>query len=83
MIQCICDIWYDEKIISKEMVYKSFRETGIGNKLDRTEDPLFGVWAKMKNEIPLIETDLEDDYPLNKKVELEKDFSEVKDGIEK
>ena len=54
MIQYICDIWYDEKIISREMVYKSFRETGIGNKLDRTEDSLFGAWAKMKNEIPLL-----------------------------
>ena len=70
MIQCICDIWYDEKIISKEMVYKSFRVTGIGNKLDRSEDPLFGAWAKMKNEIPLIETDLEDDYPFNKNDEI-------------
>ena len=52
------------------MVYKSFRETGIGNKLDRTEDSLFGAWAKMKNEIPLIEADLEEDYPISKNDEI-------------
>ena len=52
------------------MVYKSFGETGIENKLDWAEAPLFGAWAKMKNEIPLIEADLEDDYPLNKNDEI-------------
>jgi hypothetical protein len=61
MIQYICDVWYDDNIINKDMIYNSFRETGIGNKLDRSEDNLFNVWPKMKNEIPLIETDLEND----------------------
>ena len=64
MIQYVCEVWYDNDIITRDMIYKSFRETVIGNKLDRTEDYLFGAWSKMKNEIPLVETDLEDNYPI-------------------
>jgi len=64
MIQYICEVWYDEHLISKDMIYKSFRETGLGNKLDRTEDNLFESWPRMKNEIPLIEADLEEDAPI-------------------
>ena len=53
------------------MIYKSFRETGIANKFDRTEDNLFEAWTKMKNEVPLIEVDLEEDfYPLQNKNEV-------------
>ena len=85
MIQCVCDIWYDEQIISKEMVYKSFRETGIGNKLDRTEDTLFGALTKMKNELPLIEDDKreivddKDAYTLNDYKTFSKMLKEVRD----
>ena len=53
----------DDNLITKDMVYKSFRVTGIPNKLDRSDDTLFEAWGKMKNKMPVIETDLEDDYP--------------------
>ena len=62
MIQFICDTWYDDNLITKELVYKSFRVTGISNKLDRSEDDLFSAWKKMEEEAPLIEDDLEIDY---------------------
>ena len=38
MIEYIWYIWYDDKIITKEIIYKSFRVKGIVNKLDKTED---------------------------------------------
>ena len=49
-------------IITKEMVYKSFRVTGIANKLDNLEYSLFQAWSKIKEENPLIEDDLGDNY---------------------
>ena len=33
MIDWICKIWLNEKIITQEMIYKSFRCTGIANNL--------------------------------------------------
>ena len=41
IIDWICSIWNDPNIITKELIYKSFRCTGIANKLDSSEDNLF------------------------------------------
>ena len=71
MIQFICDTWYDDNIITKEMVYKSFRVTGISNKLDRSEDDLFSAWKKMEEEAPLIEDDLEIYYKFSGEIDEE------------
>ena len=65
MIQFICEIWYDDKIITKEIIYKSFRATGIANNLNKSEDYLFTSWARMKEENPLIEDDLGNYFNLN------------------
>ena len=62
MIEFICDFWYNEEIITKEMIYKSFRCTLIANNLIHSEDGLFTVWKKMNEEVPLVENDLEVDY---------------------
>ena len=43
----ICKIWQNEKIITQEMIYKSFRCTGIANNLNRSEDYLFTAWKQM------------------------------------
>ena len=72
MIQFICEIWYDDKIITKEIIYKSFRATGIANNLNKSEDYLFTSWARMKEDNPLIEDDLENYFNLN----------EVDEGLE-
>ncbi len=52
MIDFIVSVWFDNEIITKEIVYNSFRTTGISNKLNRSEDGLFKVWSKIKEEIP-------------------------------
>ena len=65
MIDFVVSVWYDSKIITKEMVYKSFRATGIANKLDRSEDGLFKAWSKIKEEIPIIDNDLEESYEIS------------------
>ena len=44
----ITKVWWDENIITKEMIYKSFRITGIANSLNGEEDYLFSAWAKMQ-----------------------------------
>jgi len=46
MIDFIVSVWFDNEIITKEIVYNSFRTTGISNKLNRSEDGLFKVWRK-------------------------------------
>jgi hypothetical protein len=40
MIEFVCEAWYNDKIISNELIYKSFRTTGIDNNLVRKEDDL-------------------------------------------
>lgn len=42
----------------KELIYKSFRCTGIANNLDSSEDNLFTAWSHMKEEKPLIENEI-------------------------
>ncbi len=41
MIEFICVVWYNDSIISKDVIYKSFRATGIANYFDHSEDYLF------------------------------------------
>lgn len=64
MIKYICDVWYDSHIIAQDIIYKSFLVTGIANRLDKSEDFLFTSWARMKDDNPLIENDLEKTFHL-------------------
>ena len=59
MIEWIVEAWDDSKVITKELVYNSFRCTGIGNNLNREEDSKFTAWSKMKTEKPIIIDDIE------------------------
>ena len=70
MIAFICDTWYDNNVITKDMVYKSFRVTGIANILDHTEDNLFKAWSQMEKEQPFIDNDLEEEFKLNENNEI-------------
>ena len=40
IIEMITKVWWDENIITKEMIYTSFRITGIANSLNGEEDYL-------------------------------------------
>lgn len=51
---------WDPNIINKEMIYKSFRITGITNSFNGQEDYLFTVWGNMQSENPIIENDIEE-----------------------
>ena len=55
MIEFVCDVWYNNDIISKELIYESFRVIAISNNL-------FTAWKKMEDEQQIIENDLEVDY---------------------
>ena len=44
------------------LVYKSFRTTGLSNKLVHSKDNLFGSWKNMETEVPFIDDDLENYY---------------------
>ena len=65
MIDFIVSIWYDNEIITKELVYNSFRTTGIANKLDRSDDGLYKAWSQIKEEIPIIDNNLEESYEIS------------------
>ena len=73
IISFICEAWYDSSVISKDIVYKSFRVTGIANKLDHSEDQLFKAWSQLEKEQPFINNDLEEDYNLNENNEISDD----------
>ncbi len=78
MIKFICDTWYSENIITKDMIRKSFKITGLTNKLDHSEDCLFQAWSKMKEEVPLIDDDLQEDYNFDENSEvLDDDEDEI------
>lgn len=66
ILEMITKVWWDENIITKEMIYKSFRVTGIANSLNGEEDYLFSAWSKMQEERPLVENNIdeyiEDDF---------------------
>jgi hypothetical protein len=65
MIEFICEVWYDNNVITKEMVYNSFRVTGIANNINHSEDHIFASWRKMEEELPIIDNDLEESYQLS------------------
>ena len=54
-IKFICDTWFDDQIITKEMIYKRFKVTGLCNKLDHSEDYLFSAWKNMEEGASFIE----------------------------
>ena len=56
----IIKIWWNPNLITKEMIYNSFRYTGIANALNWKEDNLFNAWKKMEEGNPLIENDIEE-----------------------
>ena len=61
MIQFICDSWYDPKIITSDMIKRSFECTGIVYSPNQDKD-VFTAWKKMNEENDLIADDLGDDF---------------------
>ena len=61
MIDFVCKVWYDEYIISKKMIKKSFICTGIIYNKNQKEG-LFTVWHNIQSKHPIIENDLPHDY---------------------
>ena len=48
----ITKVWCDPNFITKEMLYNSFRYTGIANVLNGKEDNFFNAWKKMEEGNP-------------------------------
>ena len=65
MIEWIIESWEDNNIINKELIYNSFRCTGIANSLNREEDDKFTAWKKMQQEKPFIEDDFNQNEAIN------------------
>lgn len=61
MIQFICDFWYDPKIITFDMIKRSFECNRIIYSPNQDKD-VFTAWKKMNEEIDLIVDDLGDDF---------------------
>ena len=51
IIDMVTKVWWDPNLITKDMIYNSFRCTGISNALNGKEDNLFSAWKKMEDEI--------------------------------
>ena len=44
-------IWYDDKLITKSMIYNSFKKCGLSNNKDGSEDNLIKINDLLKNKI--------------------------------
>lgn len=58
----ISKVWWDQCLITKDMIYKFFRCTGIANALKGSEDYFFTAWKKMSEENPLIKNYIEESH---------------------
>ena len=55
IIDWIFSVWYNDEIISKELIYKIFRCTGIKNNLNGAEEHMFTAWKHIQEEKPVID----------------------------
>ena len=60
ILEWIGMIWYDDKLITKSMIYNSFKTCGLSNKTDGSEDNLIKINDFLKNKI--IEINEEEEY---------------------
>ena len=74
MIEMIWETQYNDKKITNEMIYNSFRYSDISDFLNHSEDHLFSSWSRMKEEKLLIENNLEKDYQFNDNIDDSKDI---------
>ena len=49
IINRICEVWYDEKLITKSIIYKSFKFSGLSNKINCREDWMIKISEFLKN----------------------------------
>ena len=49
IIKWICDVWYDEKLITTSIIYNSFKFSGLSNKIDGSEDWMIKISEFLKN----------------------------------
>ena len=49
IINWFCDVWYDEKLITKSIIYNSFKFSGLSNKTDGSEDQIIKISEFLKN----------------------------------
>ena len=58
IIDFVYDVWYNKNIITKEMIIKSFKITGLSNKIDSSENYLFEVFKWLdERKVDKIEVD--------------------------
>ena len=51
IINWICETWYNETIITKNVIINSFKVCGLSNKIDGSEDKLIKCFDFLKNKI--------------------------------
>ena len=49
IVNWICEVWYDEKLITKSIIYNSFKYSGLSNKIDGSEDWMIKISDFLKN----------------------------------
>ena len=56
MIYWVAEIWWDNNLISPDIIKNSFKVTGLSNKLDGRENELFTGFKRLE-EIIVVEDD--------------------------
>ena len=80
LLEAIYNIWYDENIISKKMIYHSFKITGISINMDGSENHLVHINENLITKIP-VPNDIIDKEDEDKKIKLENKHSYIKGNL--
>ena len=61
IINWVGQTWYDDNIIIKDIIFKSFKVCGLNNKTNRSEDHLIRISEFLKNKFNEID-DQDEEY---------------------
>ena len=81
IINAITDLWYNENFITKEIIIKSFKVTGISSKLDGKEDNLIIQRNEICEDIISPKDFLSDEKELTDIIELTEIYKNKKKNI--
>ena len=73
-------IWYDDSIITKYIIFKSFKACGLSNKTYGSEDNLIKISEFLKNKVNEIE-DQEEEYKEDAKNNIENEQIKIQEKI--
>ena len=80
IINWVGQTWYDDNIITKDIIFKSFKVCGLSNKTNGSEDNLIKISEFLKNKVNEID-DQEEEYKDDTKNNIENEQIKIQEKI--